>query len=109
MVTIPTTDPTLRSELEQGIEEYADVTQAKSYTDLETVKLVLEIVGEGAGIAANVAAVLLFLRTLNAERAAQGHEDQITVGPPDGPQVPIDQADDALLAQLLRDVPGARQ
>jgi hypothetical protein len=41
IVTIPTSDPTLRRELEQGVEEYADVTQAKSYTDLETVKLVL--------------------------------------------------------------------
>jgi hypothetical protein len=41
ILTIPTTDPTLRRELEQGVEEYADVTQAKSYTDLETVKLVL--------------------------------------------------------------------
>jgi len=41
---LPTTDPTLRRELEQGVEEYADVTQAKSYTYLETVKLML---GEG--------------------------------------------------------------
>jgi hypothetical protein len=59
-ITIPTTDPTLRSELEHGIEEHADVAQARSYTDLETVKLVLELVETGISIAGGVAGPVLF-------------------------------------------------
>jgi hypothetical protein len=112
-ITIPTTDPTLRRELEQGVEEYADVTQAKSYTDLETVKLVLEFVDMSVSIVANVGAILLALRELQARRAAQGHDDQITVGPPGGEQVPVEDADAELLARLLNqeppDEPGANQ
>jgi hypothetical protein len=112
-LTIPTTDPTLRRELEQGVEEYADVTQAKSYTDLETVKLVLEFVDMSVSIVANVGAILLALRELQARRAAQGHDEVITVGAPGAEQVPVNEADAELLARLLNqeppDEPGANQ
>lgn len=101
IVTIPTSDPTLRRELEQGVEEYADVTQAKSYADLETVKLVLDIVGQGVAIAGGVAGILAFIRSLKEEKEQQGYTVNITVGPPDGPEVPIEQADADLLARLL--------
>jgi hypothetical protein len=90
-LTIPTTDPTLRRDLEQGVEEYADVTQAKSYTDLETVKLVLELVGEGISIAGGVAGILAFIRSLKQEKEQQGHTVNITIGVPGGAEVPIEQ------------------
>jgi hypothetical protein len=112
-LTIPTTDPTLRRELEQGVEEYADVTQAKSYTDLETVKLVLEVIGEGVSIAGGVAGILAFIRSLKQEKEQQGHNVNITIGVPGGAEVPVEDADAELLARLLNqeppDEPGANQ
>jgi hypothetical protein len=88
IVTIPSSDPALRRQVEQGVEEYADVTQAKSYTDLETLRLVLDLVDMSVGIVANVGAILLALRELQARRTAQGHDEVITVGAPGGEQVP---------------------
>jgi len=113
IVTIPTTDPTLRRQMEQSVEEYADVTQAKSYTDLETAKLVLEFVDMSVSIVANVGAILLALRELQARRASQGHDEVITVGAPGAEQVPVNEADEELLTRLLNQEPpdqsGARQ
>lgn len=90
-ITIPTSDPTLRRELEQGVEEYADVTQAKSYADLETVKLVLEVIGEGVAIAGGVADIVAFIRSVKEEKEQQGHTIHITIGVPGGTEVPIEQ------------------
>jgi hypothetical protein len=90
-ITIPTTDPTLRSELEHGVEEYADIHQSKSYAvDPETVKLVLEMVETGIGIAGGVAGILAFVRSLKQEKEQQGHTVNITIGVPGGAEVPVE-------------------
>jgi hypothetical protein len=70
-MTLPSTDPGLRREVEQGVEEYADVRQSQSYTDLETIKLVLEIVGQGVAIAGGVAGILTFIRSLKQNKFQQ--------------------------------------
>ena len=107
IVTIPAGDPALRRAIEQGVEEYADVRQAPSYTDLATVKLVLELVGQGVSIAGGVAGILTFIRSLQQEKAQQGQNVNITIAVPGGPALPAADADAALLARLLTaELPG---
>lgn len=107
IVTIPVGDKGLRREIEQGVEEYADVRQSPTYTDLETVKLVLEIVGQGVGIAGGVAGILAFLRSVRQEKAQAGTNVHITIEVPGSPPVLVEDADDALLTQLLTTNPPA--
>jgi len=102
-ISLPAGDPALRRELELGVEEYADLLPAQSYADMETVKLVLDIVGEAVGIAGGVAGILAFIRSLKAEREAQGQVVNIFIGVQGGPQVPLDQADAELLTSLLQE------
>lgn len=101
ILTIPAADPALRREIEQGVEEYADVHQSQSYTDLETVKLVLDIVAQGVAIGGSVAGILTFVRSLQQEKAQQGHTCDITVTVTGQEPIPIEQADPELLARLL--------
>ena len=101
IVTLPSGDPALRREIEQGIEEYADVRQAQNYTDLATVKLVLEVVGQGVSIAGGVAGILTFIRSVKHEKEQQGQSIQITIEVPGGPAQPVEDADAELLARLL--------
>lgn len=105
IVTIPSGDPDLQRAIEQGLEPYADVRQAQSYGDLETVKLVLEIVGQGVAIAGGVAGILAFLRSVQHDKAQQGEQVHITIAMPGAPPVPIEAADAALLARLLANQP----
>ncbi len=101
ILTIPASDKSLRREIEQGVEEYADVSQAPSYTDLETIKLVLEIVSLGFGIPGSVAGILTFLRSLQQTQAEAGSTVNITIAVPGSPPVAVRDADEALLAHLL--------
>jgi hypothetical protein len=101
IVTFPSTDPGLRRAVEQGVEEYADVRQSQSYTDAETVKLVLDIVAQGISIAGGVAGIITFLRSLQQTKQQQGQTITIMIEAPGHPAQPIDQADADLLARLL--------
>lgn len=102
-VTIPA-DPTLRREIEQGVEEYADVMQAKSFSpDAETVLLVLNIASAGVTIAGGVAGILTFIRSTQQKKREQGHHITITIGVKDGAQVAVEQADVEVLARLLQE------
>src|SRR5437016_580227 len=99
IVTIPLADPTLRHQVEQGVEQYADIRQSQSYTDVETVKLVLEIVGQGITIAGGVAGIITFLRSLQQNKEHQGETITITIEVPGEPAVPIEEADVELIAR----------
>jgi hypothetical protein len=101
IVYLPAGDTILRREFERGVEQYADVLEGKSYTDAETVKLVLDIVGQGVAIAGGVAGILTFIRSIQQEKARQGQTITITIGVPGGPALPVEQADPELLARLL--------
>ena len=63
IITIPAEQKHLSREIAQGVGEYADVSQAPSYTDLGTIKLVLDIVGQGVAIAGGVVSILTYLRS----------------------------------------------
>ena len=101
IVTIPAGDKGLRRSIEHGVEEYADVSQAPSYTELETIKLVLDIVKTGIEIAGGVAGILTFLRSLQQKQAEAGTTLHITIAVPGSPPVAVEDADAALLAHLL--------
>ena len=101
ILTIPASDKSLRREIEQGVEEYADVSQSSSYTDPETVKLVLDIVKTGIEIAGGVAGILTFLRSLQQTQAEAGTIVNLTIAVPGNPPVAVEDADAALLARLL--------
>jgi len=58
IVTIPSTDPTLRREIKQDIEEYADVRQSQSYTDPETVRRESQSKGSSPVVLRNQAAII---------------------------------------------------
>jgi len=101
ILTIESADAALRREVERGVEEFADVHTPKNYADLETIKLVLDIVGGGVGIAGSVAGILTFVRSLQQSKAEQGVTINITVEAPGGPALPLAQADAELLTRLL--------
>jgi hypothetical protein len=107
IVTIPAGDKGLRREIEQGVEEYADVRQSPTYTDPETVKLVLDIVKTGIEIAGGVAGILTFLRSLQQKQSEAGTIVNLTIEVPGSPPVLVEDADDALLTQLLTANPPA--
>jgi hypothetical protein len=100
-ITIPAAAD-LRREIEQGVEAYANVTCPASYADLDTIKLVLEIVGEGVEIAGGVAGIITFIRSLKKKREEAGDDTDITIGAAGTPEVPIEQANADLLARLLQ-------
>ena len=105
IVTFPSGEPALRRAIEQGVEEFADVHQSQSYTDPETVKLVLDIVAQGVGIAGGVAGILTFIRSLQQQQQQQGQNITITIEVPGSPPQPIEEADAELLARLLTNEP----
>jgi hypothetical protein len=101
ILTIESADPSLCREVEHGVEEFAEIYTPKNYADLETVKLVLELVGQGVSIAGGVAGILAFVRSLKESKAQQGVVVNVTVEAPGGPALPIEQADAELLVKLL--------
>ena len=101
IVTIPAGDAALRREIEQGVEEYADVRQSQSYADPATIKLALDMVAQGVGIAGGVAGILTFIRSLKQAKAQQGLTIDILIEAPGAPALPIEGADAELLARLL--------
>jgi hypothetical protein len=88
-------------EIEQGIEVYADVRESQSYSGLETVTLVLDVVGQGISIAGGVTGILSFICSLQQEKEQQGQHVYITIVLPGQPAVPAQGADAELLARLL--------
>jgi hypothetical protein len=101
ILTFPAGDVALRREIEQGVEAYADIHQSQSYTDLETVKLVLDVVGQGVAIAGGVAGILTFIRSLQQQKEQQGQHVHITIEVPGQRAIPAEDADGELLAHLL--------
>jgi hypothetical protein len=101
ILTFPAGDVALRREIEQGVEAYADIRQSQSYIDLETVKLVLEVVGQGVAIAGGVAGILTFIRSLQEQKAQQGQSVHITIAVAGQEAIPAQDADAELLTRLL--------
>jgi hypothetical protein len=101
ILTFPADDAALRREIEQGVEVYADIRQSQSYTDLETVTLVLDVVGQGVAIAGGVAGILTFIRSLQQQKEQQDQHVHITIEVMGQPAIPAQDADAELLARLL--------
>lgn len=61
----------------------------------------LEVVGQGVGIAGGVAGILAFLRSVRHAKEQAGTVVNITIEVAGSPPVPVEDADAALLARLL--------
>jgi hypothetical protein len=99
-MSVPARDQALIDEIERELSPYVH-PQPGAYRDLETVKLVLDIVGQVVSIGGGVAGVLAFLQNTRDRAAKDGKKTGIVLSKPGGPVVSLDTDDDALLRQLL--------
>jgi hypothetical protein len=101
VLTMPVNDE-LRDHIKQQLAPYADVqVQPPSAFDLETVKLFIEVVGGTAGIAANIAAVLTYFRSVQDQAKHKRLPSGIRVGRLGEHGVLLEDADEEFLRELL--------
>jgi hypothetical protein len=102
ILTLPFNNDALREEIEHQLAPYAEVqVQPPAAFDLETIKLVIEVVGGTVAMAANAAAVLTYLRSVQDQAKQKGQPSGIRVGHPGERGIPLEDADEALLRELL--------
>jgi hypothetical protein len=99
-IAIPAGNTVLIEDMQRELAPYARVSDA-SYRDLETVKLVLDIVGQAVGIAGGVAGILTYLQATRDRARAASSKTGVVLSRPGGPTVALDDADEALLKTLL--------
>lgn len=99
-ISVPAGDPALVDELQHELAPYARVSDT-TFRDLNTVKLVLEIVGQAVGIAGGVAGILTYLQATRDRARAAGARTDIVLGKLGEPAVWLDDADEAMLKKLL--------
>ena len=101
VITLSARNDELRHEIEQQIAPYGEVHSAPPSFDLEQVKLIVEIISGATGVVANGAAIMTFLLMLKDRGKQQGQPTGVQVGQMGGRSVPLEDADDALLRNLL--------
>lgn len=95
LIVVPAAEPELRANIERSLEAHADVfTQPAASFDLETIRMIVEVAAGGLG----VLKTLLEIRKLSLE---QRRNSGIKVGRPGDPGIPLEQADETLLRELL--------
>ena len=65
VITLPIGNAELKNKLERGLAPYANISGPRR--GLNEIKLILEIVGQGLGIAGSLAGIFTFLRSLKKE------------------------------------------
>lgn len=101
IISLPAGDRALQQEVRAGLAPAADVRPAPGVLGLEEVKLVVETLNSGLGVAANIATIITFLLMLKEQRRQSGGRTGVTLKRPGGPLVALDDADEALLRELL--------
>lgn len=106
IITLPIDSVELKNKLERGLAEYATIRGP--HRGLDEIKLILEIVGQGLGIAGSLAGIFTFLRSLKKEaiEAAKlvGEEVKptgIEIFKAGETPVALDDSDDSVLKKLI--------
>ena len=101
IITLPAGDRALQQQVRTGLSAAADVRSAPGVLGLEEVKLVVETLNSGLGVAANIATIVTFLLMLKEQRRQGGGRTGVSLKGPDGPPIALDDADEELLRKLL--------
>src|SRR5437868_10021694 len=102
ILSIPANDLALRNKIEQELSPYAVISEEPPAAfDLETIKLVIEVVADAVTIAANVVSILTFLRTLREDARKHSPPVGVSVSRVGEPPVKLEEANDKLLQKLL--------
>ena len=101
-IAVPAGDVALIEEMQRELAQYATIRPAPAnFRDINTVKLVLEVVGQAVAIAGGVAGILTYLQNTRDRARAAGTRTNVALNTPGGAVVLLDDADDALLRQLI--------
>ena len=99
-IAIPAGNTALIAEMERELAPYLRASDAH-YRGLETVKLVLEIVGQTVAIAGGVAGILTYLQNPRHRAKSAGTKTGVVLSKPGGPALALDDSDEPLLKALL--------
>ena len=102
VISHPTRNENLLNEVEQQLAPHAQVEKQPPLSyDLEEVKLVVDVVAGSTTVLANAVAILTFLLMLKDRYKQNNQLSGIRIGKPAEQSVPLENADDGLLRQLL--------
>ena len=102
VISIPTDEADLRAEIEEQLSDQgARVRELpRTYTDLNQIKLLIDILSGGTDILVHITAIVTFLLMLKDRYKQQGKPSGITIARL-GENVPLDTADEATLRRLI--------
>ena len=108
-ISVPAEDTELREEIEEQLSAYARVNDAtRSFTDLNQIKLIVEIlagvtaIGVGTTtIAVNTTKIIEFLLMLKDRYEKKKKPSGIRIAAPGKDDVPLDEVDAAILKRIL--------
>lgn len=109
VISIPKDEPELRDEIEEQLAAHARVSQApQSFTDLNQIKLIVEILAGVTSIASGAASVALsttgiitFLLMLKDRYKNSKKPSSIRIAVPGQGDVALDEVDEAILKRIL--------
>jgi hypothetical protein len=102
VITVPPEEELLQ-EIQQELSLYSKVEVMPPTTlDIESIKLVVELVDNTVGIAANIASIITFILALRQQHKQVDTKGDIRIGRPNERGVPIQDVDEELLRDLLK-------
>lgn len=101
IITLPAGENDLLAEIRRRVEPYAEVSTPPPSFGASEVKLTVEIVGGASTIPANSAAIATLLMAIKDRFKQHGRSSGIRIGQADGPDVRLEDADQALIERLL--------
>lgn len=102
MITLPIYDKMLADEMEETLSAHANIIRLPiAAFDLDTIKVVIDIVGGSVSIAADVAAIVTFVLAVKDRERLAKNPSGVLVGKPGEKAIPLEDVDERLLCQLL--------
>lgn len=105
VISLAPQDADLRDEIVQEIAEYADMRTAPPVAG-PYAQLVIDVIDAGFGIPGSIVAVLTMLRSLQAQKQAEGRMVPLAIGQLDSPPISLEKSNDDVLSLLMEQVIG---